>query len=28
MLDQYLKQQAIRQQVGAGVVSTTPSLLD
>ena len=28
LLDEYLKQQAIRQSVGAGVVGTTPSLLD
>jgi hypothetical protein len=28
LLDDYLKQQAIRQSVGAGVVGTNPSLLD
>lgn len=28
LLDDYLKQQAVRQSVGAGVVGTTPSLLD
>lgn len=28
LLDQYLKEQALRQQIGTGVISTTPSLLD
>ena len=28
LLDQYLKEQALKQQIGTGVISTTPSLLD
>lgn len=28
LLDQYLKDQALKQQIGTGVISTTPSLLD